>query len=269
MSKIIDLLKEFGLSTNSAKAYMALLKRNPATGYEISTQSGIPRSAVYTILNKLELIGIVNSIGDSPKKYIPLAASALLDHFEYSHKHRIQELKENIEKEDISDESFDFWHLHGYRNLILRIKETIKNSEETLVISIWNREMKLIKKELYNAEKRGVKITVFSFCKLDDKIGNQISYNLDENKLRDVWSNKIILVSDHLSTIMGSAREVKNSRSIFTKNEAIIEIAMNHIILDITLAGQRLDFDSNPIVKQIMKQPNLPLSALMRNKNLL
>ena len=43
---------------------------------------------------------------------------------------------------------------------------------------------------------------------------------------------------------------------------------MNHIILDITLAGQRLDFDSNPIVKQIMKQPNLPLSALMRNKNL-
>ena len=148
MSKIIDLLKEFGLSTNSAKAYMALLKRNPATGYEISTQSGIPRSAVYTILNKLELIGIVNSIGDSPKKYIPLAASALLDHFEYSHKHRIQELKENIEKEDISDESFDFWHLHGYRNLILRIKETIKNSEETLVISIWNREMKLIKKEL-------------------------------------------------------------------------------------------------------------------------
>ena len=32
MSKIIDLLKEFGLSTNSARAYIALLKKNPVTG---------------------------------------------------------------------------------------------------------------------------------------------------------------------------------------------------------------------------------------------
>jgi hypothetical protein len=70
---------------------------------------------------------------------------------------------------------------------------------------------------------------------------------------------------DHASTIMGSARETDESRSIYTKNEAIIEIATNHIILDITLAGQRLGFDPNPIVKRIMKRPDLDLDRLIKS----
>ena len=269
MSKIIDLLKEFGLSINAAKAYIALLKKNPITGYEISSQSGIPRSAIYSILKQLESIGIINSLGDNPKKYIPLAPSALLDHFDFSHKYRLEELKDAINNIDNKEESFDFWHLYGYRNLLFKIKETIEISKENLVMSLWNRELKAFQKELREAEKRGVKITIFSFGKLENKIGEQISYNIDEIKLRDIWSPKIILVSDHLCTIMGSAKNENDSRSIYTKNDAIIEIAINHIILDITLAGQRLGIDSGPLVKHVMKNPDIHLSALLKNKNVL
>ena len=68
---------------------------------------------------------------------------------------------------------------------------------------------------------------------------------------------------------MGSARKTKSSRSIYTRNEAIIEIAMNHIILDITLAGQRLGIDIGPMVKNIMKNPDIHLGALLKNKNVL
>ena len=268
MSKIINLLKEFGLSINAAKTYIALLKKNPITGYEISTQSGVPRSAVYSILKQLESIGIINSLEDSPKKYIPLAPSALLDHFNFSHKHRLEELKDAINNIDNNEESFDFWHIYSYRNLLLKIKETIKISKENLVMSIWNRELKAVQKELREAEKRGVKITIFSFGKIENKIGEQISYNLDELKLRNIWSPKIILVSDHSCTIMGSAKDANNSRSIYTKNDAITEIAVNHIILDITLAGQRLNFDSNPIVKKIMKKPDLHLGKLLEDKKI-
>ena len=81
MSNVIDLLKEFGLSTNASKAYISLLKNNPATGYEISSNADIPRSAVYTTLNKLEQIGIINSIGDSPKKYIPSRSFSIVRSF--------------------------------------------------------------------------------------------------------------------------------------------------------------------------------------------
>ena len=133
-------------------------------------------------------------------------------------------------------------------------------------MSLWKREVNLLEKELKKAEKRGVDVTLFSFTKFDFKIGKQISYNLNEDRLRKIWSPNIILVSDQLSTIMGSSKKKGNSRSIFTKNEAIIEIAINHIVLDITLAGQRLNFDSNPIVKRIMKNADLQLNKLLKNK---
>ena len=264
MSKLIELLQQFGLSVNAAKAYVNLLKYNPATGYELSSQSGIPRSAIYSILNRLESIGIVNSVGQSPKKYIPLPPSSLLEHFDHSHRDKLDELKDTIEKIDLNDEAFDFWHIHGYRNLILKLRETIQNAKEKIFISGWNRELVSIENDLLSAIERGIKVTIFSFCKLDNKIGETISYELDEKSLREIWTPKIILVSDHASTIMGSAKDSDGSRSIYTQNDAITEIAVNHIILDITLAGQRLGFNPNPIVKRILKRPELHLEKLIK-----
>ena len=64
MNNLQSLLKEFGLTSNAAKAYIALLRKNPSTGYEISTQTDIPRSAIYTVLNKLVALGFANSVGE-------------------------------------------------------------------------------------------------------------------------------------------------------------------------------------------------------------
>lgn len=64
---------------------------------------------------------------------------------------------------------------------------------------------------------------------------------------------------------MGSTRERSDSRAIWTRNKAITEIATDHIILDITLAGQRLNFDPNPIVKRVMRRPDLPLKTLINS----
>lgn len=266
MTKLLELLQQFGLSSNAAKAYVALLKNNPSTGYEISAQSGIPRSAIYTVLNRLQSLGIVNSVGDSPKRFIPLSPSSLLEHFDHSHQHRIEELKSSVEQLSIDDDAFDFWHLHGYRNLVLKMREIINNATEKVFISGWPKDIEKVSNELRSAKERGVKVTLFSFCKLDDSFGEVISYELNEDELMDVWSPKIILVVDYSATIMGSSRETEDSRSIYTENEAIIDIASNHIILDITLAGQRLGFDPNPIVQRIMKRPELHLDRLFKSE---
>jgi len=240
MSDIIKNLEHFGLSTNAARAYYSLLKSNPATGYEISTHAGIPRSAVYNVLNKLESMGLVSGMGDKPKRYVPL------------------------EQMELDEEAFDFWHIHGYKNLILKLKEMINSANEKLFVSAWKREIDALDTELNAAEKRGLEMTVFSFCALDKEYGKSISYDLDENELREIWSPKVIMVADQKMTIMGSARDQDNSKAILTQNDAITEIATNHIILDITLAGQRLGFDPNPIVKRIMKRPDLHLDRLIK-----
>ncbi|MFQ6604672.1 MAG: TrmB family transcriptional regulator [Fidelibacterota bacterium] len=260
---IIEILKEFGLSSNGSKAYLTLLKHSPATGYEISTQSGIPRSAIYSVLTRLEGMGIASSIGDSPKRYVPLTVSSLIEYFTHLHSDRVQELTTAFQDLDTEDEAFDFWHIKGYRNVILKMREVIKNASEKVFLSAWAREIKAMEKELTEAENKGVDITLFSFCKLSREFGSTVSYGLNEQDLSKIWRPKVILVADQKVTVMGSAIVNKNSRAIWTQNQAITEIAMNHIILDITLAGQRLGFDPNPVVQRILKRPDLELDRLL------
>ena len=261
--EIIDLLVEFGLAANLGKTYVALLDNNPATGYEICTQSGIPRSAIYSVLNKLESLGIINSIGNSPKRYIPIPPSGLIEHFSQLHSDRLNLLTNALENLDTKDDTFDFWHIHGYRNLVLKLRESIAKAKEKIFLSIWSKELIQLESELMHAEERGVAISIFSFTKLNRQFGNTISYNLDEEKLKKVWNPKIILVRDKKVTIMGSTNAKNGNRAIWTDNNAITEIATNNIILDITLAAQRLKFDPNPIFKSMMKRPDLNLNDML------
>lgn len=261
--EIIDLLTEFGLAANLGKTYIALLNNNPATGYEICTQSGVPRSAIYSVLNKLESLGIINSIDESPKRYIPIPSSGLLEHFSQLHTDRMNLLTDALGNLDTKANEFDFWHIHGYRNLILKVREAISKAKGKIFLSIWSKELIQLENELEEAESRGVAISIFSFTKLNHQFGNTISYNLDEEKLEKVWNPKIILVQDKKITIMGSANSKNGNRAIWTDNKAITEIATNHIILDITLAAQRLNFDPNPIVKPMMNRPDLNLDDML------
>jgi len=263
---IINLLKEFGFTGNSCKAYLSLLKNNPSTGYEISTRSGIPRSAVYSVINQLQERGLIDAIGQEPKRYVPISPSALLEYLNQSHEDRVNNLKIVLDKLDTKEEVFDFWHLNGYRNLILKMRETINNTKQKIFISIWPKDFVNIEKELEAAQKRGVEIFSFSFCELPLPIDTAVTYNLDETDLLKIWNPKVIVISDQTIAIMGSTMDIANSKAIWTRNKAITEIATNHIVLDITLAGARLNYDVNDITQRMMRRGDIHLDELLEQK---
>ena len=90
---IIIQLSQFGFSKNESKAYLSLLAQNPATGYEISQRSGVPRSAIYDILKKMEHNGVVSKIGNKPVQYIPISADQLSQNLTSQFEHNIDEFK--------------------------------------------------------------------------------------------------------------------------------------------------------------------------------
>ena len=71
------------------------------------------------------------------------------------------------------------------------------------------------------------------------------------------------MIVDNQHTIMGSTKKTDDCKAILTKNTAINENATNHIILDITLAGRRLGFESDSYVKNIMRDPAENLQHLL------
>ena len=95
-SELIAQLAKFGFTQNEAKAYITLLQHHPATGYEISQYSGVPRSAIYEILRKLELSGAVYAEGKKPVNYSPISPDQLATQLASKFEHNIHKLKEGL-----------------------------------------------------------------------------------------------------------------------------------------------------------------------------
>src|SRR5215208_8334913 len=78
MTDIIVLLQELGFSEYEARAYLALLQRNPLNGYELAKVSGLPRANIYAVLQKLEERGAAVRL-DLPNgtRYAPIAPAEL------------------------------------------------------------------------------------------------------------------------------------------------------------------------------------------------
>ncbi len=56
---LLGALNKTGFTEYEAKVYLALLDDNPATGYQISKTSNIPRSMVYETLSRLAVLEAV------------------------------------------------------------------------------------------------------------------------------------------------------------------------------------------------------------------
>src|SRR4051794_14886946 len=78
MTDAIALLQQLGFSEYEARAYLALLQRNPLNGYELAKVSGLPRANIYAVLQRLEERGAAVRL-DLPNgiRYAPIAPTEL------------------------------------------------------------------------------------------------------------------------------------------------------------------------------------------------
>ncbi|HDL18198.1 MAG TPA: TrmB family transcriptional regulator [Bacteroidetes bacterium] len=263
---LIELMKQLGFTNYEAKTYLYLLKNNPATRYELSKYSAVPRSAIYSVINKLENDGLVNAIDTEPKRYIPLPPEQLIKLLETRHQGILQEFRENLNKLERPSRMDHLWNIRGYKNLILKAKELIRDAGESIYLSIWKREAVLLKNELEHAEKRAVKIVIFTFTALPFEVGRILSHNLDEKDLEKVWDHKIILCVDRKELLMGEADTENQKNVAWTHNKALIAIALNHIVLDISLFGQRYGVNIDDCVVEMREGELEYLGKLLAEK---
>jgi len=237
--RVVAIMKELGFTTYEARAYLCLLRHNPASCYELSNYSGVPRSAIYGVVRRLESKGIANAIHAKPTRYIPLPPEQLIRLLENQFQKTLHDLKESLNEIKASNEMEHLWNITGYENLILKAKELINSAQESIYLSVWRREALQLEEELRAAERRGVKIVIFSFTEIPFQVGRVLSHGLEESELEKIWEHRIILCTDQKELVMGDADIRSPKKAAWTRNKAMIAIALNHIILDITLFGQR------------------------------
>ena len=94
-------LQKIGLSDYESRAICALFRKQELTAQEISEQSNIPYTKIYSILNNLEKAGLVRTSLSRPKKYCPLSPEMTVKLIIEGKKEQLEEL-EKTSKRDIS-----------------------------------------------------------------------------------------------------------------------------------------------------------------------
>jgi HTH-type transcriptional regulator, sugar sensing transcriptional regulator len=248
---ILDSLSELGFSTNEARAYKGLLVESPATGYEIAQRAGIPRSAIYAVLKRLEDDGLVARVEETPAKYAPLPPSDLLAVLRRRFDRSLDSLDGSLRRMRPPPPPVDLWNVSGYDEVMERAESLIGTAEKFIFCSIWRREAQRLAGAFDAATRKKVKMVTFSFCALPNAPGKIYSYGLDEKDLEAFWKHKLILVVDHQRTLMGGT-ELESSEAVVTGHPAITEVALNNIALDITLLSQRKKLDATESMVEML-----------------
>ncbi len=263
-SVLVNKLTEFGFTQNESKAYLTLLKHHPASGYEVSQYSGVPRSAIYDILRKLEFGGIVYAEGDKPVRYIPIPPDQLTTKLASRFEHNINELKEGLNElnQPLTREST--WNLKGYAAMIDQARSMIGIAKESVFVSLWAREYAELKPQISKAKKRKLDVSCFSFTRLPETQDHIFSYDIDEEQLRNIWRRQIVLVVDKKSAILGGADMTMENQCICTDNSAIVDTCLNYLILDYTLFSSRRSINVEREIKKMMTGTSDQLSSLLQ-----
>ena len=121
MENIVEKLKSLGFNSYEAKVYIALLKKYPATGYEVSQLADIPQSRAYDALKSLAVDKIVITTDDKPQKYSPISPKELTQRFKRKINSTIDYLEKKLPnvKEDYNE---PLHNISGYENILTKLK---------------------------------------------------------------------------------------------------------------------------------------------------
>ena len=147
LEKDVEMLRDFGLTTNQAKVYLALVRLGYASVGRIAKESMVRREDVYRILPKLQKMGLVEKLLGKPVKIratpVDEALSVLIKHEEETVQERLEEFrtkkevflkrfKKNKIKPELEGELGDFVYLSERHGIIGRMLMMIKTAEREI-----------------------------------------------------------------------------------------------------------------------------------------
>lgn len=251
--RVIDAMQQLNFTVSDARAYVALLQGHPATGYELAARSGVPRSAIYNVLRRLQSLGLINEIQRKPAKFVPLSPDRLFELLESRFSRSLDSLRDSLDKFAAPTTEAATWSLQGYSAMLDQAEALIRSATRSVHASLWRREAVALHRVLSKATERGLDVVIFSFNELPEGTGDRFAYGVEEADLEQHWEHRVILVCDHERLLVGGAEQREGNRSVVTEEPTILEMAVNNLVLDVTLFGERRGVDVGGVVSRLTR----------------
>jgi Cd2+/Zn2+-exporting ATPase len=155
--ELIADLTRIGFTEYEAKVYLALLGDSPATGYQLSKTSGVPRSMVYEALSRLHARGaVLESLEDRAAVYRPLPPELLLERHHEDHVQLMDHLREGLTTLYNTPAEDRVWSLSGRRSIVTYASQIIEQAQEEVYLVLPDDALTDLSQVVTGACKRGV-----------------------------------------------------------------------------------------------------------------
>lgn len=234
MDELVEKLKQIGLNEYQSKVYLALLKKFPATGYEISKLANIPQSRTYDTLKALESLQIAISTNTKPITYTPIKPKELLKRY----KRKIESTIDFLDKKlpNLKEETYTepILNLSGRTKILDKIIEIIKIAKNKIYISLWSQDFKFLESHLLDAYNRGLDIKIVKYDKFICNFGTTFEHIGPKIVEHYASSRFIFLEIDDEEGLFGLTDAVKQKQAevIWTKNQEIVFLIKAFIVHD-------------------------------------
>ena len=248
MADLVEKLKEIGFNTYEAKVYIALLKKYPATGYEVSKLANIPQSRTYDTLKVLEEKNVVVSTNTKPVSYTPVKPKVLTAKYKKKIDSTINYLDKNLPqvKEDYNEPILT---ITGKQNIQDKVIDVIRNAKREIYMEVWSQDYKVFEQELLNAYNRNVEIRIVGYDNFQSRFGLVFEHAFARDIEMSLGGRMVIIAADDEEGVIGkisSMKNVEDTSIIWTKNKSIVFIIKEFIVHDMYL----IDVEEN-LVEQM------------------
>jgi sugar-specific transcriptional regulator TrmB len=229
----IDKLVKIGFSEYEAKAYVALLRESPVTGYQLSKLSGVPRSMIYEVMGKLIARGAAMTLRTGgATKYAPVPAAEFLDQLHREHKELTDSLKDDLAALTLAPDLEYVWHIEGHDNIMAKAMEMIVQAKSGIYLALLPATFPTLKSSLEGAIARGVRVVIYTASALELPGGQVVVAPLSEEALTQVGGLGLILVIDGEEVLVAEWLTATQARASWTSSPLLVFIAEHHLRTD-------------------------------------
>jgi len=231
-----DKLVKIGFSEYEAKAYLALLKQSPVTGYQLSKRSGVPRSMIYEVLGKLTTRGAAMTLRKGgATEYAPVPAVEFFDQLHHDHEELIASLKDDLAALDSAPNLEYVWNIEGRKNILAKAEEMIGQARARLYLALLPATFPELRPVLTEAIGRGVRVVIYTTGDLDLPGGQVVVAPRSEKALSQAGGLGLILVIDGEEVLIGEWLTETRARATWTSSPLLVFVAEHHLRTDLYL----------------------------------
>jgi len=246
MADTVALLQQLGFGGYEARAYIALLQRNPLNGYELAKASGVPRSNVYTVLQKLEERGAVVRL-EMPggARYTPVPPQELMAQLGTRFQHDLDAAQRSLKTLPTPVEPPYVWNLQGHTMLLEHAHTLVDAGRERLLVAIARPEAAALNEPLAQAEARGVEMTTLCLDTCTEECGNCRGQICRHCVALDEAARWLVLVVDGTEVLAGERGVDGEMVAVRTRQPLLVKLLSWYIWHSIALATLLSDLNDH------------------------